>query len=59
MSELDDHDLLYGAVTTGNVWQFGVLDRKQALITQDIQQFLVIDDLERLAATLINLLLKG
>ena len=59
MSELDDRDFLYGAVTTGNVWQFGVLDRQKALITQDIQQFLVIDDLERLAATLINLLLKG
>jgi hypothetical protein len=59
MSELDDRDFLYGAVTTGNVWQFGVLDRQQALITQDIQQFLVIDDLERLAATLIKLLDKS
>jgi len=59
MSEIDDRDLLYGAVTTGNVWQFGVLDRQQAMITQDIQQFLVIDDLERLAATLIKLLDKS
>ena len=56
MSELDDRDLIYGAVTTGNVWQFGVLDRQKKIVTQDIQQFLVIDDLERLSATLIKLL---
>lgn len=56
LAEAEDDPRLYGAVTTGNVWQFGCLDRASRCITQDLHQFLILEDLDRLAATLIGLL---
>ncbi len=56
LAETEEHPLFYGAVTTGNVWQFGCLDRANRCITQDLHQFLILEDLDRLAATLIGLL---
>ncbi|NJL00728.1 MAG: hypothetical protein HC838_07660 [Spirulinaceae cyanobacterium RM2_2_10] len=37
---------LLGAVTTGNIWQFGVLHRETQNITQDVNLYVVPDDLE-------------
>ena len=41
-------DLLYGAVTTGDLWRFGRLERGQRLITRDIDEYLLPRDLETL-----------
>jgi hypothetical protein len=52
----EEQTLLYGAVTVGNVWQFGILDRTRKLITQDINSYRVPADLQELLAILIAIL---
>jgi len=47
---------LYGAVSMGNVWQFGKLDRATKLVTQDLNLFRVPADVEELLQVLIGIL---
>jgi hypothetical protein len=47
---------LYGAVTVGDVWRFGVLDRSAKTLTEDIGEFAVPRDLEDLARVLLGAL---
>ena len=47
---------LFGAVTTGTVWQFGRLDRAQKTITRDDEEYLLPRDLERLVGIFVGLL---
>lgn len=47
---------LYGAVSMGNVWQFGKLDRPTKLVTQDLNLFRVPADVEELLQVLIGIL---
>jgi hypothetical protein len=47
---------LYGAVSTGNIWQFGVLHRAEKHITQDLNLFRVPADLEDLLRILVAVL---
>ncbi|MBT9316107.1 hypothetical protein [Leptothoe spongobia] len=47
---------IYGAVTMGSLWVFGVLDRGAKLITQDIGSYRVPDDLEDLVRVLVGIL---
>ena len=47
---------IYGAITTGNVWQFGKLDRETKLISQDIKNYDLIEDLEILVRSLVGIL---
>lgn len=35
----DDSERLYGAVSMGNIWNFGVLDRRAKQVTQDINWY--------------------
>jgi hypothetical protein len=57
LSMLDDSpDTLYGAVTIGNVWIFGVLDVKSRTVFQDIGSYTLPDDLEDLVSILIGTL---
>lgn len=49
---------LYGAVSTGTFWQFGVLDREKKLIIQDFHFFRVPEDVEDVLRILIGIL-KG
>lgn len=51
-----DHPTLYGAVSIGNVWQFGVLQRQTKQILQDINLFRVPADLEDLLRILVAIL---
>ncbi len=48
--------VLYGAITTGEMWQFGSFDRQSRLITQDTMLYRVPMDLEVLARILIGIL---
>lgn len=50
-------ETLTGVVSTGSIWQFGVLNREQRQIIQDLSLYRVPDDLEDLQRILINLLL--
>ncbi len=47
---------IYGAVTIGSLWVFGVLDRDKKLITQDIGGYRVPDDLEDVMRILVGIL---
>ena len=51
---LDDSSdpLLYGAVSIGNVWQFGILDRSGRSFTQDIDTYRVPTDVKDVLAFL-------
>lgn len=48
--------VLYGAVTIGNLWIFGILDRTTQMITQDIASYTLPDDLEDLVRILVGIL---
>jgi hypothetical protein len=48
---------LYGAVTIGNVWQFGILERKNKLFIQDLNLWRVPADLEDLLRILTGILM--
>jgi hypothetical protein len=52
----DDHPILYGAVSIGSVWQFSCLNRIAKHITQDLNLYRAIGDLEELMRILIGIL---
>ncbi len=47
---------ILGAVTTGDIWQFGVLDRLQKLVQQDLNLYRVPADLEQVFRILLSFL---
>jgi hypothetical protein len=47
---------LYGVVSTGDIWRFGILDRTTQSITQDLNLFRVPADLDELLRVLIAIL---
>jgi hypothetical protein len=49
-------NVIYGAVTMGNLWVFGVLNREVKQITQDIGGYQVPDDVDLLVRTLVGIL---
>jgi hypothetical protein len=52
----DAPTLVYGAVTIGNLWIFGLLDSSTRTITQDIASYAIPDDLEQLIKILVGIL---
>lgn len=53
---LEADDKLWGAVSIGKIWQFACLDLATQVITQDIQMYFILDDLDRLLRGLIGIL---
>ncbi|MEC4813150.1 MAG: hypothetical protein SAK29_07735 [Scytonema sp. PMC 1069.18] len=51
-----EQNILYGAVTIGDVWRFGKLENETQTITQDIALYRVPDDLDILMQILIGIL---
>ncbi|MEN9847549.1 MAG: hypothetical protein RL368_289 [Pseudomonadota bacterium] len=51
-----DTVLLYGAVSTGDIWRFGVLNRQTKMIVQDVNLFRVPADVEDLLRVVIGIL---
>lgn len=49
-------EVIYGAITTGNVWQFGKLDRERKIVTQDIVSYDLLQDLEDLVRIFVEIL---
>lgn len=49
-------ETFYGAITVGDLWRFGLLQRKEKTIYRDIGSFRVPDDLEALFQVLIGIL---
>ena len=48
--------ILYGAVTTGEDWRFGLFDRQRKVIQQDSKRFIIPQALEELVETLTYIL---
>ena len=51
-----EQSMLYGAVTTGDIWKFGQLDRSEKRIVQDINLYRVPADFENLMRILVAIL---
>ena len=51
-----EQDLIFGAVTIGELWIFVILDKKQRLIQQNIDSFPVPGDIEALVNVLVGIL---
>lgn len=51
-----DQPTLQGAVSTGDIWQFGILHRSQKQIEQGLTLYRVPDDLESLIRILVKIL---
>ncbi|HBE57504.1 MAG TPA: hypothetical protein DEG17_09250 [Cyanobacteria bacterium UBA11149] len=49
-----DQKILNGAVSTGNIWQFGQFDRQSRQVTQDLDLYRVPTDLEDILRILIK-----
>lgn len=47
---------IYGAVTLGDVWRFGVLDRENKLIKKDMNVYTLLTDLEVILSIFIGVL---
>jgi Type I restriction enzyme R protein N terminus (HSDR_N) len=58
-SEMPNQRQIIGAVTTGNLWQFGRLDRSSKVIEQGLNSYRVTEDLEPLLRVLIYCLRNG
>ncbi|MEG3924347.1 hypothetical protein [Microcoleus sp. D3_18a_C4] len=56
MSHVEDQNIFYGAVTMGDIWRFGKLDRNQQTIFQDTHLFTVPDDLDDLLKVMVGIL---
>ncbi|MEG4489193.1 hypothetical protein [Microcoleus sp. D2_18a_B4] len=56
MSHVEDQNIFYGAVTMGDIWRFGKLDRNQHTIFQDTHLFTVPDDLDDLLKVMVGIL---
>jgi hypothetical protein len=50
---VEEQPELVGAVSTGTIWQFGVLHRQQKLVTQELTLYRVPTDLEPLMRILV------
>jgi hypothetical protein len=51
-----EQPILYGAISTGNIWQFGQFDRQTRQITQDLDLYRVPADLDILLRILVKIL---
>ena len=51
-----EQPILYGAVSTGNIWQFGQFNRQTRVVTQDLNLFRVPADLDDLLRILVKIL---
>ncbi|WYL93764.1 MAG: hypothetical protein HEQ35_07670 [Gloeotrichia echinulata IR180] len=48
--------LLYGAVTTGEDWRFGIFHRQEKLISQDLKLYRVPEELEELLRIMVGII---
>jgi hypothetical protein len=51
-----EQPVLYGAISTGNIWQFGCFERQSRHVTQDLNLYRVPADLDELFAILVGIL---
>lgn len=49
-------DIIYGVVTMGDVWVFGILEQASRMITRDISSYTLPDGLEEIVKILVGIL---
>ena len=54
--EKNSSPILYGAVTLGDIWRFGVLLREQMVLKKDMHAYIIPSDLEKLLTILLGIL---
>ena len=59
LSQLEEREILYGAVTMGEIWRFGKLESSRQTITQDISLYNIPDRLEYLLSILVGILTEA
>lgn len=52
----EQYEVIYGAVTIGEVWRFGELNRGKKQITQDLELFKIPADLETLVSAIVGII---
>ena len=52
-------EILYGAVTLGDLWKFGILDRKRKHIVKNIHSHTVPEDIAKVFSTLMGIVNKS
>lgn len=57
-TETTEQSVFLGAVTTGSIWQFGLLHRAQKLIEQGLNNYRVPEDIESVMRILVQALLN-
>ena len=56
LAEVEEQDTLYGAVTIGEMWRFGKLERGSKIVFQDVSLYNLLDNIERLISILMGIL---
>ena len=56
LAEVEENNIFYGAVTMGDVWRFGKLNKAEKQITQDINLLKIPDDIKDLGEVLVGIL---
>ncbi|MDF5711828.1 MAG: hypothetical protein PUP90_30170 [Nostoc sp. S4] len=56
LSQIEERQFQFGAVTIGDVWRFGMLNVKAQQITEDITIYSLPDDLEALVRVLVGII---
>jgi hypothetical protein len=51
-----DNPMLYGAVTTGQIWQFGTFERARKHLTEDLMLYRIPEELDILTRILIGII---
>jgi len=54
--ENNTNGALYGAITIGYVWKFGILERSKQHISKDINSYTVPGDIERVFSILVGII---
>ncbi len=49
-------EVIYGAITMGELWRFGILDRRSKAISKDLHTYRVPEDFERLFLVILGIL---
>ena len=56
ISQVEEGDVFYGCVTIGDAWRFGILEKTNQQIFQDISLYRIPNDLEDLMRILVGIL---
>jgi len=55
----DVPELLYGAISIGELWRFGILERSKSAIYRDLHTYRVPEDIEQIFLIIVGILQRG